>query len=237
MIKIRRIKTLGIALGLSALAAAIGIGCYTLPPTLAATNRIADYVFLNEALFFARDQSWLNWAHFPDTDQQNENIKFLSIDEPSTLPPPAGLGQFPWPRSVHGKILERLAKAGAKIVTYDVLFVDPAQDPAQDVAFAKGLSAQPTILGFTTATTTGGLLSVEKPPPLLISRVRDLGFTTVDSPGGWLVGQFFTMTAGQNTYRSLAGTTIEAFTGKKITPIDDWHVSLGDEIVPLDGHG
>ena len=238
MIKIRRLKTLGIALGLSVVAAAVGVSFYSLPrQTLPEANRIADYVYLNEALFWARDQSWLAWAHFPDTDERNDRLKLIAIDEPAMLPPPRGEGQFPWPRSVHGHILERLAKAGAKIVTYDIVFLEPAQDPTQDVAFAKGLAAQPTILGFTLATSTGGILNVEEPPPVLKSHVNALGFTTVDTPGGWLVGQYFTIQAGNQTYRSLAGETVETFTGKKITPIDDWHAKFGDETLPLDGNG
>jgi adenylate cyclase len=237
MIKIRRIKTLGIALGLSAIAAAIGVACYSLPSTFATTNRIADYVVLNDALFWSRDQAWLDWVHFPDTDNTNDHIKFLAIDEPATLPPPAGFGQFPWPRSRYGNLLTRLGKAGAKIVTFDVLFVDPAQNPVDDQTFASGLRAQRTILPFTLATTSTGILNIEEPPAVLKSVAYDLGFTTVDTPGGWLVGQFFTMTAGPNVFHSLAGTTVEAFTGQKIVPVDDWHAKLGNLVLPLDGNG
>ncbi|GAC1411325.1 MAG: hypothetical protein NVSMB64_21020 [Candidatus Velthaea sp.] len=238
MIKVRRLRTLGIALGLSVLAAAAGVAFYTLPRgTLPSMNRIADFVLHNEAMFWARSQSWLAFAHFPDTDAPNDDIRFIAVDEASTNPAPQGLGQFPWPRSVHGSMLQRLAKAGARVVTYDFLFLDPAQAPAEDIAFERGLRAEQTVLGFTLTTTSGGMLGKTVPPAQLANAAAALGFTTVDNPGGWLVGQFLTLDAGNEHYRSLAGATVERFTKKKIEPVDRWQARFGTEIVPLDGEG
>jgi adenylate cyclase len=237
-IKIRRLKTLGIALGLSAIAAALGVVGYTLPrATLTTVNRIEDYVLLNEGRFWLIDQPALAFLHVPDYDEEDQNIRLLKIDEQAVLPEPTGYGTWPWPRSTHAAILERLAKAGAKMVTFDVLFPDPATDPAQDRAFAAGMHAQPTILGYELATTQGGSLYAQPPPPMLRSAARAIGFTSVDNPGGWLVGQYFTITAGPTVYHSLSAQTVEQFTGEKISPIDAWHARLGNDIIPLDGDG
>jgi len=238
VIKVRRLKTLGIALGLSAIAAAVGVLFYSLPrATLPQAGRIADYVFLNEARFWALGQNWLGFAHFPDYDTHSDHIRFLAIDEPATLPPPQGMGQFPWARTVYADILARLARGGAKIATFDILFVDPAQVPAQDVAFAAGMHKQRTVLGYTVQTTSGGTISPELPPPILRNAVSALGFTSVDNPGGWLVGQYLQIDAGKDSYVSLAGITVSEFTGKKFTPLDAWHEKFGSDVIPLDGDG
>ena len=244
--RIRRLRILGVATVLAVVAVLLGIVLYALPPNAApSVNRIADFVVLNDALFWARDRAPLaTFAHFPDTDRENERLRFIAIDEGSLRAPPDGFGAWPWPRSLHGRLLQRLAKAGATIASYDVLFLEPAADRAQDAAFAAGLRAQPTVLGFTATTTTGadprfGLLP---PPPQLAGAARALGFTTVDNPGGWLVGQYLTMTATPDrgtptVYRSLAAATVEAYAGQRIAAVNAWRARLGDAEIPLDGRG
>lgn len=49
-------------------------------------------------------------------------------------------GAWPWPRSVHAALIERLSQAGAKAIAYDVLFVEPTSPP-QDQALAQALAA------------------------------------------------------------------------------------------------
>ena len=241
-IKIRRLKTLGVALGLSAIAAAFGVFGYTLPKsTLTTINRIEDYVLVNEGRFWLIDQPALGFLHLPDFDDEDTNIRFFAIDEAALLPrdakPTPGLGAFPWPRAVYGHTLERLAKAGAKIVTFDILFPDPAEDPAQDEAFARGLRAQPTVLGYVVNTTQGGVFSAQPPAPILTQNARAIGFTSVDNPGGWLVGQYFTISAGSTVHHALSARTVEQFTGASIAPLDNWHAKFGDRTIPLDGEG
>jgi adenylate cyclase len=243
-IRIRRLKIIGIAMGLSAFAALIGVALYLNPKaSLPTINRIADYVLINDAYLWAQDQSWLPaWVRGPNWDEENDHLRFIAIDEGSLAEPPAGLGQFPWPRSVHGKLLERLAKAGAKIVTFDVLFPENDRVAGQDALFAKGLRAQPTILGFTMTTTSGGILAEQPPVDILARAAHDLGFTTVDNPGGWLVGQYFTLTGTtadgkQHVHRSLAAATVEDYLNTKITVVDRWSAKMGNTTIPLDGDG
>ncbi len=244
--RIRRLRILGTATALAAVAVLLGIALYALPPNAApSVNRIADFVVLNDALFWLRDRTPLaKFAHARDTDRENDRLRFIAIDEGSLRASPAGFGAWPWPRSVHARLLQRLAKAGATIATYDVLFLEPSADRAQDAALAAGLRAQPTVLGFTATTTSGsdprfGLLL---PPPQLGSAARALGFTTVDNPGGWLVGQYLTMTAtpergAATVYRSLAAATVEAYAGTQIATVDAWRARLGGAEIPLDGRG
>jgi adenylate cyclase len=242
-IKVRRLKILGTAMGLAALAALVLVVAYFLPPQFASLNRIGDFVVLNDAMFLARDTNWVaNIAHFPDNDPPNDKIMLVTIDEASLQDPPKGFGRFPWRRQVFGDFLVKLGKAGAKVAVFDVEFFEHAADRAEDVSLIKGLRAQPTILGMSLAVTTGGMVTVNAPPDDIAHATALLGSTTVDNPGGWLVGQPLVVTGtaknGHVTeYPSLALAATSYFLGKKYQYIDDWHARLGDQPIPLDGDG
>jgi len=243
--KLRRLKKIGIALTLSAIAGALGVGLYALPKnTLPSANRIADFVFLNDALFWAREQKVFTTLHvpLPDLDEENPNLRLLAMDENSLLPrEKGGLGAWPWPRHVWGDLLKKVHRAGGKIAAFDVIFPDPSQDPKQDQAFIAGLEQQPTILSYTLNTTSSGNLGIEGLAPNLATHTADIGYTTVDNPGGWLVGQFLSISAtdkGQTTqYVSMAGATSQYFSGQKITGVDAWSARIGNTTIPLDGEG
>lgn len=46
---------------------------------------------------------------------------------------------WPWPRSIHGKAVDKLNAAGARQIAFDVDFTSPASDPKQDIAFAAAI--------------------------------------------------------------------------------------------------
>jgi adenylate cyclase len=63
-------------------------------------------------------------------------ITLIAIDEESM----GALGQqWPWPRSVHARLLDRLKEAGVAVAAFDVVFAEPDRDPAQDAAFAQSI--------------------------------------------------------------------------------------------------
>lgn len=244
--KIRRLQKIGIALFLSGLMVAIALVLYLLPKnTLPSANRIADFVMLNDALFWARDQQIFDRLHIalPNLDAEDPNLRLIAIDENSLLDrSQGGFGQWPFPRSVYGHLLERLHKAGAKVAAFDVIFPENASDPAQDKAFAAGLRQQPTVLPYTVNTTENGVLGWLSVAPDLAPYTAGQGYTTVDNPGGWLVGQFLTITdvddkGKQTQHVSMAGAAVEAFSGMTIKPIDAWNARLGNMNIPLDGDG
>jgi len=247
-VKIRRIKTLGIALSLSAIAAVVGLFLYHLPKnTLPSANRIADFVVINDSLFWFRDQSWLRkvGVKLPDLDQDNDGIRLVTMDE-STLKPPnqGGFGQFPWDRRVYAKFLDRLAKAHAKVATFDLALLDPARNPEEDRVLAASMRRMPTVLGYTIGTTQGrnSRLSINGVAPVLGAVTAAQGSTTVDNPGGWLVGQYLTISettdAGKRTdFQSLSGATVSFALGQKIEVLDAWNARMGNTDIPLDGEG
>ncbi|MCB1908765.1 MAG: CHASE2 domain-containing protein [Rhodocyclaceae bacterium] len=68
----------------------------------------------------------------------DDRLLIIAIDERSL----AKLGRWPWPRAVHGRLIERLRQAGSGPVALDVLFAEPDhQDPRSDQALADALRA------------------------------------------------------------------------------------------------
>lgn len=62
-------------------------------------------------------------------------VVIVGIDEDSF----AELGrQWPWPRSVHAQLVERLAKAGAAVIAFDIVFTEPS-DADADRRFAEAI--------------------------------------------------------------------------------------------------
>ncbi|MHB9118509.1 MAG: CHASE2 domain-containing protein [Burkholderiales bacterium] len=62
-------------------------------------------------------------------------ITLVGIDEPSF----AELKQqWPWPRSLHAKLLDNLREAGVAAVGFDVVFAEPSS-PQEDAAFAQAI--------------------------------------------------------------------------------------------------
>jgi len=62
-------------------------------------------------------------------------VEVVAIDEPSF----SEVGQrWPWPRTLHAELAERLRAAGAKVIAFDVIFSEPSTEEA-DRRFAAAL--------------------------------------------------------------------------------------------------
>jgi adenylate cyclase len=46
---------------------------------------------------------------------------------------------WPWPRDLHAALIRKLAKAGAKIIAFDVLFTEPKADAREDQQLASAI--------------------------------------------------------------------------------------------------
>ncbi|WP_395739500.1 CHASE2 domain-containing protein [Prosthecobacter sp.] len=55
------------------------------------------------------------------------------------------LGRWPFPRAVHGDVLNILSAAGARHTTFDVLFTEPSADAEQDARLKAAISQQPKV--------------------------------------------------------------------------------------------
>ena len=77
--------------------------------------------------------------------QPPPNIVIVAVDEPSFQE--LGL-RWPWPRSVHGKLVDILAKGGAKAIGFDMVFVEHSQNSEEDTKFARSVkNAGRVVLG------------------------------------------------------------------------------------------
>lgn len=260
MFKNRRVRTFAIAMVLSGMASIIGLALYLTPlQDLTYLNRVADYVFINDAATFltgATDKQSVNYLEkvglkTRNLQDINDDLKIITIDEVSLLPPPQGLGQFPFPRAVYSRLLHNLKKAGAKVVAFDVNFLEPSHDNG-DKIFAEGMRAMPPILPFNVSTTTLGILGKVPIDPNLDPYTSAQGYTTVDNPGGILMGQPLTIDVpeyhGQTPdgkalvipkqhYLSLVSAAIHLYTHKNISTTNPRWAKFGTEPVPLDGSG
>lgn len=71
-----------------------------------------------------------------------DSIIIVAIDEPSM----AEIGrQWPWPRSLHARLVQQLHRAGAKVIGFDILFAEPSQ-PAEDAELARILKANGNVV-------------------------------------------------------------------------------------------
>ena len=62
------------------------------------------------------------------------DIVFVSIDDRSL----GEVGRWPWPRRYHAQLTDKLTKAGAKRIFFDVIF-ENRSSPADDAVFAKAI--------------------------------------------------------------------------------------------------
>ncbi|MBS4095776.1 MAG: adenylate/guanylate cyclase domain-containing protein [Sulfuricella sp.] len=69
-------------------------------------------------------------------------ITLIGIDEPSFAEIKQ---QWPWPRSLHGKLVDNLREAGVAVVGFDVLFSE-ATTLAEDGAFAKAIKRHGSVV-------------------------------------------------------------------------------------------
>ncbi|MDE3156106.1 MAG: adenylate/guanylate cyclase domain-containing protein [Acidobacteriota bacterium] len=64
-------------------------------------------------------------AHTARPATARPDIALVAIDEYSLRNLEKNAGRWPWPRAVHSEVIDYLAKAGAKVIAYDVDFADP----------------------------------------------------------------------------------------------------------------
>ncbi len=102
------------------------------------------------------------------------DIVVVDIDNRSV----AALGRWPWPRSVHARLLDTLAHAQPAAVVYDVLFTEPSPD---DAALARALGRVPTFLPvLLSPERPDGTRSVDLPVPSLAVRAAGLGHINLE---------------------------------------------------------
>ncbi|HEY1977970.1 MAG TPA: adenylate/guanylate cyclase domain-containing protein [Candidatus Baltobacteraceae bacterium] len=211
-----KVRALVIALALGALASAIGETLQLLPlSTFPLANRIADLVAHVGVMDYSQQLGFGQPAY---DGEPNPNIGIIDVDDITYKK----MG-FPFPRCYYGQLVKKLKAAGAKTVVFDIDFLNPSRfGPQDDKCFADGLRAMPSVLGYTVNTTSTGQIGVEATDPALAPYAAALGHTTLDTPGGYVIGQPIEIDTGSTGEHSnqhfyaLAAAGVSTFYGKPL---------------------
>jgi CHASE2 domain-containing sensor protein/signal transduction histidine kinase len=76
-----------------------------------------------------------------NTPEADPSIVLLKIDDRAL----AQVGAWPWERSVHAELIEKLSSYEPRAIGYDVLFVEPS-DQAQDLTLAEAIEASGNVV-------------------------------------------------------------------------------------------
>ncbi len=69
-------------------------------------------------------------------------IVVVAIDEPSF----EAVGrQWPWPRSLHARLIDELKRAGARVIALDIIFAEPSTH-GEDARFAAAIAGHPGVV-------------------------------------------------------------------------------------------
>lgn len=76
------------------------------------------------------------FRQYADPSQASHDVVLVAADEPSMK----SIGRWPWHRDLHGYTVDFLKAAGAKIIVFDIGFLEPDNcDPEYDDVFAKSV--------------------------------------------------------------------------------------------------
>ncbi|HSF16070.1 MAG TPA: adenylate/guanylate cyclase domain-containing protein [Vicinamibacteria bacterium] len=117
-------------------------------------------------------------------------VVVVGIDEPSF----AEVGkQWPWPRALHARLIEEVARAGASVIAFDVLFSEPLS-PEDDAELARAIrdSGRVVLAGDIDIQTTANFESVQRvePAPAFRAAGAVTGLANVEVAGDQVVRRF-----------------------------------------------
>lgn len=108
------------------------------------------------------------WRYTPD-----DQIVIIAIDSKSL----DEIGRFPWPRSVHAQLIDRLTADGVRGIGMDVAMPTPSNDPANDEQIAAAIRRNGKVVlpVFAEAVTLGGPLQEALPVSGIAQSVAAIG--------------------------------------------------------------
>ena len=129
------------------------------------------------------------WEYTPDA-----RLLIVAIDDNSLQQ----LGQWPWPRGTHARLLDRLTDAGAERVVLDLMLSEPdRQDSTQDAELAAAIRRNGhVVLPVLAAPASGPRMAEELLPiPLIAANAASLGHTDIEVDGDGVARGLY-LTAG-----------------------------------------
>ncbi|MDR0182055.1 CHASE2 domain-containing protein [Lysobacter arvi] len=120
-------------------------------------------------------------AHMADwTQEPDGRTLIVAIDERSI----AELGQWPWPRSVHARLIDRLRESGARAVALDLLLAEPDRiSRSNDLALADAMGRYGRVVLPVAPTAADAQGPTEELLPTPVIAAAAAGFGHTDLPG------------------------------------------------------
>lgn len=118
----------------------------------------------------------------------DQDIVIVAINDRSL----AELGTWPWPRSLHAQLVDRLHAAGAKLIVLDILFIE-AGDPASDSALAQAMARSGAVFlphSFTQRLNAQSGVDPLMPLPALSSASAGVGHAVVQPDADGVLRRF-----------------------------------------------
>ncbi|PXX89107.1 histidine kinase [Marinobacter vulgaris] len=130
----------------------------------------------------------------------SDDVILVAIDEQSMN----RLGRWPWPRSTHARLVEKLHQAGAKAIVFDVLFPESSPDDAE-LATAMDNHGNVILPLHLSPPSRNHLISEQLPVPELADAASALGHAHVELDADGLArGVYLLNGLGDQLWPSLA---------------------------------
>jgi adenylate cyclase len=118
------------------------------------------------------------------------SVVVVGIDEPSFAE--VGL-RWPWPRALHARLIEEVARGGASVIAFDVVFSEPVS-PEDDAELARAIreSGRVVLAGDIDIQRTSNFESVQRVEPAPVFRAAGAvtGLSNVEVSGDQVVRRF-----------------------------------------------
>ncbi|BDU22123.1 CHASE2 domain-containing protein [Dyella sp. GSA-30] len=149
----------------------------------------------------------------------SDNVVIVAID-PQSL---AKIGNWPWPRSVHAKLIDRLTSAGVRGVGIDITMAEADADhPDDDLAVAQAIGRNGHVVMpvFAEATELGGVLEEMLPAPVIAHDAAAFGHVDASKdPDGVTRGVYLKAGLGQPHWSALALSLFDLGNKSQSVPI------------------
>jgi CHASE2 domain-containing sensor protein/signal transduction histidine kinase len=132
-------------------------------------------------LFWRVDQTLYDESLRLTRTPVHPDIVVIAIDDNSL----ARIGRWPWRRTVHAALLDRLATANTKGVFLDIMFAEADPDPTQDTLLASAIARHGKVVLPVSLDITEGVRRARSATPVVRDAARSLGHinATLDPDG------------------------------------------------------
>jgi len=175
----------------------------------------------------------LRWLfHLRGAAQAPPEVVIVAIDEQSAQK--LGLPSKPseWPRDLHARLVERLARAGARVICFDLTFDTPGRAPQSDQGFAAAIGRaanvvlvdslrKETVRQASSGQTIGDILIEKVTPPIPVLEQAALAHAPFPLPKESRVNTYWTFKTGAGDSPTLPVVALQIYA------FDAYHDFLG----------